>query len=120
MREFYRAYADSLELRALALKLGWTQNVAILEGCEAARSATGISGLRWSTAGQRWSCWKRSRPGHGCGKDLDEPDNTCYTESNIVSVGCLEHEEDPFVCHGNICRSPMAEYVMKDLVKRRG
>ena len=25
-----------------------------------------------------------------------------------------------FVCHGNICRSPMAEYVMKDLVKRGG
>lgn len=25
-----------------------------------------------------------------------------------------------FVCHGNICRSPMAEYVFKDLVKRRG
>ena len=25
-----------------------------------------------------------------------------------------------FVCHGNICRSPMAEYVMKDLVHRRG
>lgn len=23
-----------------------------------------------------------------------------------------------FICHGNICRSPMAEYVMKDLVKR--
>ena len=25
-----------------------------------------------------------------------------------------------FVCHGNICRSPMAEYVMKDLVSRAG
>lgn len=25
-----------------------------------------------------------------------------------------------FVCHGNICRSPMAEYVMKDLVKKGG
>ena len=24
-----------------------------------------------------------------------------------------------FVCHGNICRSPMAEFLMKDLVKRR-
>lgn len=24
-----------------------------------------------------------------------------------------------FVCHGNICRSTMAEYVMKDLVKKR-
>ena len=37
MREFYRAYADSQELRALALKLGWTQNAAILEGCEVSR-----------------------------------------------------------------------------------
>lgn len=25
-----------------------------------------------------------------------------------------------FVCHGNICRSPMAEYVMKDLVRQSG
>lgn len=25
-----------------------------------------------------------------------------------------------FVCHGNICRSPMAEFVMKDLVKQAG
>ena len=24
-----------------------------------------------------------------------------------------------FVCHGNICRSPMAEYIMKDMVKKR-
>ncbi len=25
-----------------------------------------------------------------------------------------------FVCHGNICRSPMAEFVLKDLVRRAG
>ena len=25
-----------------------------------------------------------------------------------------------FICHGNICRSPMAEYIMKELVKREG
>ncbi len=25
-----------------------------------------------------------------------------------------------FVCHGNICRSPMAEYVMKDIIKKQG
>lgn len=25
-----------------------------------------------------------------------------------------------FICHGNICRSTMAEYVMKDLVKKSG
>ena len=25
-----------------------------------------------------------------------------------------------FVCHGNICRSPMAEFVMKDMVEKAG
>ncbi len=25
-----------------------------------------------------------------------------------------------FVCHGNICRSPMAEFVMRDMIKRCG
>ena len=25
-----------------------------------------------------------------------------------------------FICHGNICRSPMAEFVMKDMVRKRG
>ena len=25
-----------------------------------------------------------------------------------------------FICHGNICRSPMAEFVMKDLVSKTG
>lgn len=25
-----------------------------------------------------------------------------------------------FVCHGNICRSPMAEYVLRDMLKKQG
>ena len=25
-----------------------------------------------------------------------------------------------FVCHGNICRSPMAEFILKDMVAKRG
>ena len=25
-----------------------------------------------------------------------------------------------FVCHGNICRSPMAEFILKDKVEKRG
>ena len=25
-----------------------------------------------------------------------------------------------FICHGNICRSPMAEFVMKDMVRKEG
>ena len=25
-----------------------------------------------------------------------------------------------FICHGNICRSPMAEFLLKDIVRKRG
>ena len=25
-----------------------------------------------------------------------------------------------FICHGNICRSPMAEYLFRDMVEKRG
>lgn len=25
-----------------------------------------------------------------------------------------------FVCHGNICRSPMAEFILKDMIKKEG
>ncbi len=25
-----------------------------------------------------------------------------------------------FICHGNICRSPMSEFILRDMVKRRG
>ena len=25
-----------------------------------------------------------------------------------------------FICHGNICRSPMGEYILKDMVKKAG
>ena len=25
-----------------------------------------------------------------------------------------------FICHGNICRSPMAEFVLKDMVEKQG
>ena len=25
-----------------------------------------------------------------------------------------------FICHGNICRSPMAEFVLRDLIEKRG
>lgn len=25
-----------------------------------------------------------------------------------------------FICHGNICRSPMAEYIFKDMIKKNG
>ena len=95
MREFYWAYADNPELRALALKLDWTQNVTILEGYGNADERTWYLRAalehRWTKAELleqiQAEAWLR--------EGLDEPGNTCYTESNTVSAGCLEHEEDP-------------------------
>ena len=41
-------------------------------------------------------------------------DNSSRIKYNIIMIKIM------FVCHGNICRSPMAEFVLKDMVKRRG
>ena len=89
--EFYRAYADNPELQALALELGWTQNVAILEGCEDSRERAWY--LR-AALEHRWTkaeLMERIQAGAWLREGLDEPGNTCYTESNTVSAGCLEH-----------------------------
>jgi len=57
-----------------------------------------------------------------------------FAEGRIFSGGCGGRESVVesrqrrgegmkrllFVCHGNICRSPMAEFVMKDLVEKAG
>ena len=117
MREFYRAYADNSELRALALKLGWTQNMAILEGCESFDER--IWYLR-AALGHHWTkveLLEQIQAGAWLREELDEPDNTCYTESNIVSVGCLEHEEDHFCVswkylsepNGRVCDEGLGE-----------
>ena len=45
------------------------------------------------------------------------PQNSAFFRSlkgEIMSIRVL------FVCHGNICRSPMAEFVFKDMVAKRG
>lgn len=41
-----------------------------------------------------------------------------------IQTECQEKMSKPlklcFLCHGNICRSPMAEFVMKDLLRKAG
>ena len=123
MREFYRSYADNSELRAMALKLGWTQNAVILEECEDIGGAVQLQvyllELAWYLRSALEHHWTKAellgqiQAGAWLREGLDEPDNTCYTENNTVSAGCLEHEEDPFclprqdsgvkVLEGNYC-----------------
>lgn len=48
------------------------------------------------------------------------PQNTCKARNINTFKRFQDMTRILFVCHGNICRSPMAEFVMKDLVKKAG
>ena len=75
---------------------GWTQNVAILEGCESSQERAWYLRAalehRWTKAELldqiQAEAWLQST--------LDEQPDSCYTEENTVRVECLEHEENPF------------------------
>lgn len=41
-------------------------------------------------------------------------------ENDVIVCSMKDNVRILFVCHGNICRSPMAEFVMKDLVAKEG
>ena len=96
MREFYRAYADNSELRALALKLGWTQNAAILEECEDSRERAWYLRAALERSWTKAELLGQVQAGVWLQSTLDEQTDSCYTEENTESVECLEHEENPF------------------------
>lgn len=48
------------------------------------------------------------------------PQNTCKARNINTFKRFQDMTRILFVCHGNICRSPMAEFVLKDMVKKRG
>ena len=53
MRDFYRAYENSPDLLAETIRLGWTLNVVILEGCEDnVRRA-------WYLRATQWNGWSK-------------------------------------------------------------
>ena len=43
-----------------------------------------------------------------------------YNATGAKRAKGIDMQKIVFICHGNICRSPMAEYVFADLVKRAG
>lgn len=45
---------------------------------------------------------------------------SCYNSVVMGKAGGVKKTRILFLCHGNICRSPMAEFVMKELVRRSG
>lgn len=97
MRKFYRAYADCEELRGLALGLGWTQNVVILEA-----DLTAVERAWYLSASERngWSkgeLQKRISASAHSEMFLDRDGAICYTEHEESIQECKErYDQDTF------------------------
>ena len=94
MRAFYAAYEKTSEITRLAMHLGWTQNVAILEGCgsseERAWYIRAVLRFGWKKAkllaAIESQAWLHS--------SLDEQALSCYTEEKEVTQESESDEKD--------------------------
>ena len=95
MRDFYRTYENDQTLLRLAMKIGWTLNVVIMEA-ELTRDAR-----RWyleQAQERQWSkvvlLEKLGSAAH-LEKPLDESKQGWYTKENDECSEKIQHEEDP-------------------------
>lgn len=94
MRAFYASYAESPEIMRLAIKLGWTQNVTILEAC------TCNEERMWyleATARFGWTkavLMEKIKSGEWLQISLDETEISCYTKKRDIAQESECDEED--------------------------
>ncbi len=99
MRDFYRTYENDQTLLRLAMKIGWTQNVVIMES--ELTNAQRISCLQ-RTAAEKLSKKKLLEiilNGAFAEKPIDEPDEICYNITNTSEDGANQAQfESPLRC----------------------
>ena len=94
MRAFYAAYEESPEIMRLAMELGWTQNVAILERCGSSEERA------WYIRAALRFGWKKAKLLEAIESQtwlhssLDEPMVSCYTEEKEAMQESESDEED--------------------------
>ena len=117
MRAFYAAYEESPEIMRLAMNLGWTRNVAILERCgsseERAWYIRAVLHFGWKKAkllaAIESQAWLHST--------LDEQAVSCYTEEKEAMQESESDEEDTLCVswqylpqpHGRFCDEGLGE-----------
>ncbi len=79
MRVFYAAYEESPEIIQLAMSLGWTQNVAILEGAAATKNASVVHSSR-AVLRRKSKLLEAIESQAWLHSSLDEQALSCYTE----------------------------------------
>ena len=94
MRAFYAAYEKTPEIMRLAMHLGWTRNVAILEGCGSSEERA------WYIRAALRFGWKKAKllaaieSQAWLYSSLDEQALSCYTEEKEISQECESDEKD--------------------------
>ena len=94
MRVFYAAYEESPEIIRLAMSLGWTRNVAILEGCGSNEERS------WYIRAVLCFGWKKGKLLEAIESQawlhssLDEQAISCYTEEKEATRESESDEED--------------------------
>ena len=94
MRAFYAAYEESPEIMRLAMYLGWTRNVAILERCGSNEERT------WYIRAVLHFGWKKAKLLAAIESQawlhsfLDEQMVSCYTEEKEVTQESESDEKD--------------------------
>ena len=94
MRAFYATYEESPEITRLAMNLGWTQNVAILERCSSNEERA------WYIRAVLRFDWKKAKLLEAIESQtwlyssLDEQMTSCYTEEKEVTQESECNEED--------------------------
>ena len=94
MRAFYAAYEESPEIMRLAMYLGWTRNVAILERCGSNEERT------WYILAVLHFGWKKAKllaaieSQAWLHSSLDEQMVSCYTEEKEVTQESESDEKD--------------------------
>ena len=98
MRDFYRTYENNQTLLRLAMKIGWTLNVVIMEA--ELTSVQRISCLQRAAA-ERLSKKKLLEiilNGAFAEKPIDEPDEICYNITNAGISGTDQAQFEPPQC----------------------
>ena len=94
MRAFYMPYEESPEITRLAMYLGWTRNVAILEGCGSSEERA------WYIRAALRFGWKKTKLLESIKtqawlySSLDEQAVSCYTEEKEVTQESESDEKD--------------------------
>ena len=94
MRDFYRMYEESPELLELAMEIGWTQNVVILE------AELSTKERHWYLQAVKQFEWTKAELLRAIEAEahleltLDESEVLCYTENEQNEMERTEHDQD--------------------------